>query len=531
MSVDLEQISLSFGSRSISARPSNLHTVTTSTLHNDINQPPSPPSNHFRDSPTLRPSSPSSSMTARRLDAYPCSPVLPDDDPLTPAQYPTRTLRRRSSRVSRWLLELQIQSAPSTSSDVLDLSDVHPVGTQCNPYLAYPHMSMAAVRRSLDDADSMHDYVVLDDDVAQECPQEGPLHTQVSRDPSAPADTANTIRLINAPQSLRHLHFSTPSASPSATSATTRSPSRLSMFQKSSRDNSTSGANSPSRHARSASGQTSLSPYALSPEGSHTHSWRWRPSVLGHFSSASVPDARLTPGDPLTDGSRPSMSSTNTCSSFATPTTTTMYEDGDSPPPSSTPSKSSSLFGSLRARSHTDGTSAQSFFKSDSGSASSPALRPHPASAPHLPERRAAPSSLARKASTIRLPFATKSRPNQSWALNQIFVEEPDDSQPRVLFAGKHNGPRMSLSSRQAKKKKLVISGIPLSDTRRLEAIQRWCQSFGEVDQITRMPNGDLHVNFQKAEVADTVCRVRAKVQIAGVGSVHLSWITGKQRT
>jgi hypothetical protein len=201
MSVDLEQISLSFGSRSISARPSNLHTVTTSTLHNDINQPPSPPSNHFRmyffllistrpfrvnslprvpgDSPTLRPSSPSSSMTARRLDAYPCSPVLPDDDPLTPAQYPTRTLRRRSSRVSRWLLELQIQSAPSTSSDVLDLSDVHPVGTQCNPYLAYPHMSMAAVRRSLDDADSMHDYVVLDDDVAQECPQEGPLHTQV----------------------------------------------------------------------------------------------------------------------------------------------------------------------------------------------------------------------------------------------------------------------------------------------------------------------------------------------------------------
>jgi len=30
-------------------------------------------------------------------------------------------------------------------------------------------------------------------------------------------------------------------------------------------------------------------------------------------------------------------------------------------------------------------------------------------------------------------------------------------------------------------------------------------QSFGEVNQITRMPNGDLHIDFRKAEVADTV--------------------------
>lgn len=33
----------------------------------------------------------------------------------------------------------------------------------------------------------------------------------------------------------------------------------------------------------------------------------------------------------------------------------------------------------------------------------------------------------------------------------------------------------------------------------------RYRKSFGELDQITRMPNGDLHINFQKAEVADTV--------------------------
>ena len=30
-------------------------------------------------------------------------------------------------------------------------------------------------------------------------------------------------------------------------------------------------------------------------------------------------------------------------------------------------------------------------------------------------------------------------------------------------------------------------------------------QSFGSVNQILRMPNGDLHVHFQSGEVADTV--------------------------
>ena len=68
-------------------------------------------------------------------------------------------------------------------------------------------------------------------------------------------------------------------------------------------------------------------------------------------------------------------------------------------------------------------------------------------------------------------------------------------------------------------------------------------QSFGSVNQILRMPNGDLHVHFQSGEVADTVtflldvdvrktnvrqvCRLRAKVFITGVGSVQLSFLTG----
>ena len=74
-------------------------------------------------------------------------------------------------------------------------------------------------------------------------------------------------------------------------------------------------------------------------------------------------------------------------------------------------------------------------------------------------------------------------------------------------------------------------------------------KSFGEIRQISRAPNGDLHVDFRRADVADTVCiyffallldlpltpsvkvcRVRAKVFIAGVGSVQLSWYTGEKR-
>ena len=103
-------------------------------------------------------------MTLRRLDASPRVSTLVD-----------ATLRRRSSRLSRWLSELQL----STPSDALDLEDVDPVGTRSNPYLAYPHLSLAALRCSFDDADSMHDYVVIDEDIALECSPEGSLYDQV----------------------------------------------------------------------------------------------------------------------------------------------------------------------------------------------------------------------------------------------------------------------------------------------------------------------------------------------------------------
>jgi len=76
-----------------------------------------------------------------------------------------------------------------------------------------------------------------------------------------------------------------------------------------------------------------------------------------------------------------------------------------------------------------------------------------------------------------------------------------------------------------SKKKTLVIGGVGLWQE---VGVQKWCEAFGEVSGMRRMSNGDIHVTFKKAKVADTVCRVQARVFIEDIGSVQLSWFEGK---
>ncbi|KAG1828149.1 hypothetical protein EV424DRAFT_1387404 [Suillus variegatus] len=477
-------------------------------------------------------------MTVRRISAS-VRAHAGDDDIFT-TQNHTRTLRRRSSRLSKWLEELRVGSSTVQRLDGTDNStNTENVGTECNPYLAYPHLSLATVRRSMDDATSMHDYVVVDDgDVQEYNPPEEPVDLEGPHGQSALGDSAGTCHQstiwLNTPPSRHQFRLSVRSPSPAASSASP-SPSRLSMFQRSSRATSNSEASNPHDHSRSSSLHTShLVTEARSEERctrSSPSSWRWRPSVLGHFVSLSDGDARSSTRDSPGSSSRPSMSSTTTSSSYAAPSTNLICEDGTSLVPPLTPQKSH-FFGSLRSRSHKAVTSSLSLFTTETSS-SFPASFSLPASEPQHSQPPGFPSSLARKSSTIRLPFSPKSRALNS-ALPNIFVEAPDVTRPRIVYTGKSHAPRVSLSSiasqSRSTKKKLVIGGIAPNDVKRLEAVQKWCQSFGEVDQITRMPNGDLHVNFHKAEVADTVCRLRAKVYIAGVGSVHLSWYSGNKR-
>ncbi|KAG2155627.1 hypothetical protein DEU56DRAFT_315856 [Suillus clintonianus] len=521
---------LSFSSVSTSAL------LLTSASAHDIAQPARLGSLTDSSDPSeKRPDSQSSGMTVRRISASVRANVG-DDDVFT-TQHHTRTLRRRSSRLSKWLEELQVDS--STVQQPETSADVEAVGTECNPYLAYPHLSLATVRRSMDDATSMHDYVVVNDgDVQEYIPPEEPVDVMGSHVPSALADTASTSHRstiwLNTPPSRHQFRLLVRSPSPAASSAS-RSPSRLSMFQRSSRATSNSEASNPQDHSRSSSLHTSHPVADARSEERCTHSspssWRWRPSVLGHFVSLSDGDTRSSTRDSPGSSSRPSMSSTTTSSSYATPSTNVISEDGASHIPPSMPQKSH-FFGSLRSRSQKAVNSSLSLFATDTSS-SFPTSFSLPASEPQLSQPPGFPSSLARKSSTIRLPFSPKSKALDSNVPN-IFVEAPAATRPRIVYTGKSHAPRVSLSSiagqSRSTKKKLVIGGIAPNDVKRLEAVQDWCQSFGEVDQITRMPNGDLHVNFHKAEVADTVCRVRAKVYIARVGSVHLSWYSGNKR-
>ncbi|KAG8219467.1 hypothetical protein J3R82DRAFT_396 [Butyriboletus roseoflavus] len=389
MPVELtHRTSLTFGSTSISAQPKSV----TSNLYNDftlsIPRPPCP--SPSQDTAIVREGSPSSTMTLRRADASPHVPILVDADLFSTVQ-PPQTLHRRSSCLSRWIMELQT----STHSDVPDLSDVDPLSVAAwKTLIAYMTMSLSMKTLRL------------------ECPPEDPVYDQLSHG-SAPTDIASprsTIRLINPPQSLRHFHLLRRSVSPSPRTTSSRSPSRLSVFHQPSRGNLTSGTSAPSYHSRSTSLQTSL------------------PHNAPQISTAPHTDARISPADTLTDRSRsrPSISSSTTCSSVTTPTTMSMHEDGESPVPSILPSKPSSLFSSLRVRSQAGGVVSQPCFKSDRISASSPSLRPlYPASAPHLPERQMVLPSSPKGGGTIRLPFASKSRCSRS-GLDTILMEEPE---------------------------------------------------------------------------------------------------------
>jgi hypothetical protein len=117
---------------------------------------------------------------SRNTDSPPDSPSFPTtsriDDPrnlhtppdeanpalLMPANS-GHMLRRRRSHLKRWIEDQQ-----HIEPDDFDFDDpespIERVGTPCNPYLAYPHLSVASFHpRTLNEVGSLHDYVVVDD--------------------------------------------------------------------------------------------------------------------------------------------------------------------------------------------------------------------------------------------------------------------------------------------------------------------------------------------------------------------------------
>ncbi|EIM87689.1 uncharacterized protein STEHIDRAFT_131009 [Stereum hirsutum FP-91666 SS1] len=107
-------------------------------------------------------------------------------------------------------------------------------------------------------------------------------------------------------------------------------------------------------------------------------------------------------------------------------------------------------------------------------------------------------------------------------------------SRSRLSFGSVASGKSTMGTTRRlggmGKPKKLLVSGLPVTDARAEEAIRTWCESFGEVRKISHKPNGVLQVSWKKSSVADTVCRLQAQVFIEGAGSVALSWASSSKR-
>ncbi|KAI0296220.1 hypothetical protein BC826DRAFT_1103952 [Russula brevipes] len=386
------------------------------------------------------------------------SPTPTDEDgvPTTPP----RSVSRRKSRLEQWIEEQHGHPDEEDQADGIAQGSAQ----KLYPYLSYSDMRQARSASCDDDSGSIAEsFVLVDghDGAGGACREE--LNVLDEAPPlfgfGTPQGTRSYTSLLRTPPSLRGFRFSLSPSRPASPSPHDSSPSpyRNSSFYRRSL--------SMGRHGRTFS-DGSLAPPQLqhSPKGpsSVTSSptprdpWTFkRPSVLGTFTPQGS-DVSIDEGSALhLSPPRPSFSSSLTFSSGTTGASTDPYAPNLGSPSSASSSRSKALQRSLWSL---------------------------PPDASHLHDPPNTENSVHVKPGTLRLPFSFKT-------------------------SGKsfRHVPTILPISREKRKKKLVVSGIAKGDQARLEGVRKWCESFGEVNQITRMPNGDLHIDFRKAEVADTV--------------------------
>ncbi|KAF5388552.1 hypothetical protein D9757_004612 [Collybiopsis confluens] len=419
--------------------------------------------------------------------------TTPDEDPFN-VRPATQPRRRRSSMLDKWIHEQQ----QSPSNNIPPNKTCPPRG---HPYLAYPDLDLTHEARShCNSAMSLGSFELVDEaDIPQDvCPE-------VSLLPSTPTSTTPKSSR-GTPKSFRGLRISLRPQSPARSLSPVDSLTpRKSFLPLSSRLGGNSQKDTSRQHNRSTSLSMSQPPASAAPESSPTSS-KWRPSVLGYFSSSTTSQDSFIPSETLYTPSRPSVSSNTTFISTTTASTsvTATAIDNDmaevysfrSPPQSFRNPR----VGKTHSENNVSTTSAPSFSKHGS----------------------------------LRVPLA----PKAGMRLANSNLDSDDEgpvspvvavSKPEIVFKS-NTLPKMSfatLLSKSSKKKRLIVSGIAPNDVRKFDGVRNWSEGFGEVSHIIRMPNGDLHVHFRSAEVADTVCRLRAKVYIVGCGSVNVSWTTG----
>ncbi|KAL4241780.1 hypothetical protein ABKN59_000688 [Abortiporus biennis] len=454
----------------------------------------SPVSPTHRGQPSIDPSIPVT------MQATP--PVQPPESPAT-QRFARKPLRRSASRIRRWVQDQQtIQSAedPDTPPESPDCETPSPT-SGCHPYLAYPHLCAPLVSRGPQDDNSASDFVLVENSNVTFENQDFKNVTRKENAslPPTPRKRVHTLQTSNIFGSppIRNIHLTfthsrKPSNSTTVTATTaSNTPSRTSIFRRTTTSDSTSLVSGIS------STSLGLRPGCATPttETHSRHNGRstWtskRPSVLGHF---PISEGQLASLDDVMPLPRPSTSSRSSETTFALNSDAIGGTGYMSPP---APPRLPFVNGGT-IRSHSPG----SMFRS------SPSLWSLPTNATHMNDP----------------PDSTK-----------IIAKNHEEKASVRTSIRTHVGPSTGLSSliaspRRKKKRKLIISGVPLNDQRRYEGAKKWCESFGEIASFTRIANGDLHVDFRSAEVADTVCRLNAGVYISGVGSVGLSWFTGKK--
>lgn len=405
------------------------------------------------------------------------SPTPTDEEGVISMHLPQHSISQRKGRLERWIEGQHPDADPNDDTIIQGSSQ----GSY--PYLAYANTRPARSASCGDDSGSISESFVLvgdDDETGEPRPEELNVFDEATPlELGTPPSTRGYTYLLRTPPSLRAFRFSLSSSRPASPSSNNSSPSLLhhSPLQRS--------PFSMGRHGRAISDgplaptQPQYDSNETTPAGHSSYSsWAFkRPSVLGAFtpSDGSADEGSASHLSPP----RPSFSSTLTFSSGTTGVSTDPCTPNLGSPSSASSSRQKAPHHSLWSL---------------------------PPGASHLHDRPNAETPVHVRPGTLRLPFSLKS-------------------------SGKsfRHVPSMLPISRDKRKKKLIVSGIAKGDQLRLEAVRRWCESFGEVNQITRMPNGDLHIDFRKAEVADTVCRINARVHINGVGSVSLSWYSGKK--
>ena len=251
-----------------------------------------------------------------------------------------------------------------------------------------------------------------------------------------------------------------------ASSSPYRAFSRLSIFQRTPRSSIGISSDNYNTHSRTSSILThnrSISQHSansnLNSHSPRTNS-RWRPSVLGHFYQPSASQSSVVVSETHSTPSRPSISS----DTYSTSRTVTTIESNVLSTPPKVLAQDPLGYTLPTAATSFPTASRSSIWLPSHGLDSSPGgahcktLSQHRTTfAPELNENDDSPLTFrARHHDTIRasIPFSSST-----------------GTLPRVKFS--------SLNTRsQRKKKKLVISGVGVGDTRKFEGIKRWCEVY-----------------------------------------------------